>query len=167
MRKNGSLILISLLIIPLIYLLTRISFFIYHPSMLEFIRHKIWMLSWYKGSPILIGNIWRNIYTGEYIDPAGKLVINEHWNIQLPIITLLSLIPFLQKKGLKPLMIRIVYFLNLLYLLYVTFYTTGVQKYILPVYPIICILAVKSLSFFWCIIDPCVKRNTSTSKVKL
>ncbi len=166
-RKMLGKYLISLLIIPLIYLLTHISFFIYHPSMLEFIRHKIWMLSWYKGSPILIGNIWRNIYTGEYIDPAGKLVINEHWNIQLPIITLLSLIPFLQKKGLKPLMIRIVYFLNLLYLLYVTFYTTGVQKYILPVYPIICILAVKSLSFFWCIIDPCVKRNTSTSKVKL
>lgn len=165
-RKMLKSYLISLFIIPVIYLTTHISFFIYHPSLQEFIRHKIWMLSWYRGSPILTGNIWRNIFTGEYIDPAGKLVINEHWNIRLPVITLLSLIPFLQKKGMKQLLIRIAYYLNLLFLLYVTFFTTGVQKYIMPVYPIITILAVRSLSFFWCIIDPCMKRNTLTSKAK-
>lgn len=158
--------LVSLLIIPVIYLLTHVSFFIYHPSIHEFIRHKIWMLSWYRGSPILTGNIWRNIFTGEYIDPAGKLVVNEHWNLRLPVIITLSLIHFWQKKAVKQLPVRIAYYLNLLFLLYVTFYTTGVQKYIMPVYPITCILAVRSLPLFWCIINPCVKRNTLTSKVK-
>ena len=165
-RKMLKSYLISLLIIPLIYLVSHISFFIYHPSLHEFIRHKIWMLSWYRGSPILAGNIWRNIFTGEYIDPAGKLVANEHWNLRLPVIITLSLIPFLQKKVRNQLPIRIAYYLNLFLLLYVTFFTTGVQKYIMPVYPITSILAVRSLSFFWCIIDPCVKVIISKSKVK-
>ena len=165
-RKMLKSYLISLLIIPLIYLVSHISFFIYHPSLHEFIRHKIWMLSWYRGSPISIGNIWRNIFTGEYIDPAGKLVANEHWNVRLPVIITLSLIPFLQKKVRNQLPIRIAYYLNLFLLLYVTFFTTGVQKYIMPVYPITSILAVRSLSFFWCIIDPCVKVIISKSKVK-
>ena len=165
-RKMLKSYLISLLIIPLIYLVSHISFFIYHPSLQEFIRHKIWMLAWYRGSPISIGNIWRNIFTGEYIDPAGKLVANEHWNVRLPVIITLSLIPFLQKKVRNQLPIRIAYYLNLFLLLYVTFFTTGVQKYIMPVYPITSILAVRSLSFFWCIIDPCVKVIISKSKVK-
>ncbi len=165
-RKMFKSYLISLLIIPLIYVVTHISFFIYHPSLKEFIRHKIWMLSWYRGSPVLFGNFWRNIFTGEYIDPAGKLVANEHWNLRLPVIITLSLIPFLQKKGRKQLPIRIAYYLHLLFLLYVTFFTSGVQKYIMPVYPITSILAVRGLSFFWCIIDPCVKMIISKSKVK-
>ncbi len=165
-RKILRSYLISLFIIPVIYLLAHISFFIYHPSLQEFIRHKIWMLSWYRGSPISPGNIWRNIFTGDYFDPAGKLVANEHWNVRLPVIITLSLIPFFQKKAVQQLPIRIAYYLNLLFLLYVTFFTTGVQKYIIPVYPITSILAVRSLSFFWCIIDPCVKVIISKSKVK-
>lgn len=165
-RKMLRSYLISLFIIPVIYLLAHISFFIYHPSLLEFIRHKIWMLSWYRGSPISPGNIWRNIFTGEYLDPTGKLVANEHWTLRLPIKISLSLMPFFPKKDVEHIPIRIAYYLNLLFLLYVTFFTTGVQKYIMPVYPITCILAVRSLSFFWCIIGPCVKMITSISKVK-
>lgn len=57
-RKLLQAYLISSIVVPTVYLLAHISFFVYHPSLIEFLRHKKWMLNWFTGSPVILGNIW-------------------------------------------------------------------------------------------------------------
>ncbi|MBI2617165.1 hypothetical protein HYW55_03475 [Candidatus Gottesmanbacteria bacterium] len=156
----------SAVFIPGIYLLTHIAFFFYHPSFFEFMKHKIWMLSWFTGTTIYFGNIWRNIFTGFYFDPSGVFVANTHWNIILPVIFVLALASFKfqltfwqSKKG-------FVYGLCLLYLLYVTFLTNGLQKFIMPVYPLIIVLALGTVEDLHSIIRRCRKVKFLPSRGK-
>ncbi len=89
--KSLKLFFISSFLVPLVYLISHISFFIYNPSVILFLWHKKWMLSWFTGTPVIFGNIWQNIFTGSYIDSTGKLAANKHWTIIQPIIVLLSI----------------------------------------------------------------------------
>jgi predicted membrane-bound dolichyl-phosphate-mannose-protein mannosyltransferase len=139
-RKQLHLFILASFLIPTIYFLCHISFFIYHPSLIEFLRHKKWMLSWYSGSVYSIGNVWRNIITGYYINPSGKIVRNELWNILLPMCIFLSLIPQKIKYMKNPPQL-IVLGITLLYLGYVTILTTGVGKFLMPILPLCYILA--------------------------
>lgn len=168
-RKKSflSVFLISSVFVPLIYLVSHISFFVYHPSIIEFLRHKKWMLAWFTGTPIVFGNIWRNIFTGTYIDSVGKLVSNEHWIILLPVISVLSMSSlisiFFKQHGKEK---KILYGLVMGYLLYLTAATGGLQKFLMPIYPLMILLTVDSLSFLYSIIGTWKKRIISRSKAK-
>lgn len=130
-------------LIPIIYLVSHFSFFVYHPSVVEFVAHKKWMIAWFFGSPRILGNFLRNILTGSYIDPTGKLVVNQLWTPFLPLVSLLAVLRFrvriIKKKSIA---LFTIWCLSVLYLIYATVLTTGVQKYLMHVYPLITILAV-------------------------
>lgn len=153
-RKDLLHFILSSFLVPLVYLISHISFFVYHPSIIEFLRHKKWMVSWFMGSPAILGNIWRNILTSRYIDTGNKLVSNQQWVITLPIVVLSALIPV--KKYLlfrKNIEVSVLYGLCVLYIIYVTILTSGVQKFIMPIYPLLCILAVSNLYRLYSIIN--------------
>lgn len=166
-KKFLSAFFISSLFVPLIYLVSHISFFVYHPSFVEFLRHKKWMLAWFIGTPVVFGNIWRNIFTGTYIDSVGKLVSNEHWNILLPIIFILSLgsiVPLFLKQGRRE--EKILCGLSIGYLVYLTVATGGLQKFLMPIYPAIILLAVTTVTSLYSIITLWKKQIISRSKAK-
>ncbi|OIO13926.1 hypothetical protein COV53_04205 [Candidatus Gottesmanbacteria bacterium CG11_big_fil_rev_8_21_14_0_20_37_11] len=147
----------SSLLIPVIYLVSHLSFFIYHPSFVEFLRHKKWMLSWFTGTPAITGNIWRNIFTGKYISSTGKLLSNAYWIPVIPILTFMSIIPrkmFMKQKYVE---LGVIYGVVIINLIYVTFLTNGIQKFIMPIYPFIVIIAVNNLLYFYSIISSCRK----------
>lgn len=129
-----------------IYVIAHLSFFFYHPSLLEFFAHKKWMLHWFANAVILRGNIMRNVYTGTYMDSIGHIRTNEHWTPVLPIMTTISLLPMKMTS---------LYGFILLYTGYTVFFTSGVQKFLLPIYPIMIVLAIGNLSS---IISSCRKR---------
>ena len=86
--------LLGSITVPVIYIALHISFFFYHPSLIEFLRHKKWMLAWFTGSPIIIGNIWRFIFTGNYLDSTRKMASDKHWNTVIPLIVILAVASF-------------------------------------------------------------------------
>lgn len=154
-RKYLQTYFISTALVSLVYLITHISFFIYHPSVMEFLRHKKWMLNWFTGSPVIFGNIWRNIITGTYIDSTGKLAVNEHWTIVLPLIVLFAITCarrdiFMKKKS----NLFFLYGLSILYVLYLTIATYGVGKFLMPIYPLVIVLSLSHLSTIYSIIVP-------------
>lgn len=152
-RKNLSVFISASFLIPLVYLISHISFFIYHPSLFEFLRHKKWMLTWFTGSVTVTGNIWVNIFSGHYFDSDGRFVFNEHWNIFTPFIVVFSLLPIkrdlVDKKNLDFLVLSGV---SLLFLIYLTFLTFGLEKFLMPIYPLLSILAVSNLVHLYSII---------------
>lgn len=149
-------------IIPVVYLFSHTAYFVYHPSLIEFIQHKKWVFSWWSSSPILIGNIWKNILTGRYIDSVGAQRINDLWTPLLPITVIFALLnaPFrnLETQNEKV----ILYGLCIVYLLYVSFFTGGVEKFIMPVYPFLIILSVDSLNRLLCSIIAIWKKRVLT-----
>lgn len=157
-RANLRIFLLSSLLIPIIYLITHISFFVYHPSLIEFLRHKKWMLSWFSGSKRIVGNIWINIFTGYYRNTTDKLVRNEYWFITIPMVVTLALLQIRRLK-LKDIGMLIIYGICLFYLIYLTFLTDGVAKFLMPIYPLLCILAVGNLHIFYSIIVAWKKKN--------
>ncbi len=157
-RENLRIFLLSSLIIPVIYLISHISFFVYHPSLVEFLRHKKWMLSWFSGSKRIAGNIWINIFTGYYLDTTGKLVRNEYWIITISMMVTLALLQ-IRRFALKNIGMLVIYGICLLYLIYLTFLTDGVAKFLMPIYPLLCILAVRNLNIFYSIIAAWKKKN--------
>lgn len=152
-KKDMIFFSLTSLLIPVIYLLNHISYFIYHPSFFEFLRHKKWMLTWFSGTTVSPGNIFRNIYTGTYLDSTGALTINEHWFPVIPVVVTLGIIIIGKDIFLKKNIHRIfIYALTLVYLLYVAFLTGGVQKFIMPIYPLLIILAVHNTGRLYSII---------------
>lgn len=143
---------VSSLLVPVIYFISHTTFFIHKPSLIEFLRHKKWMLAWFTGSPVNIGNIWRNVFTGSYIDPTGYLVVtNEYWTLFIPMIVVLAIakpqnLPAI--GGVK----GIVYWLCILYLIYLSFLTLGLQKMLMPIYPLLIILAINTTHDLYSII---------------
>ena len=145
------------MIIPMVYLIVHLSFFIYHPSVIEFLRHKKWMLAWFTGTPVITGNILRNIFSGLYLDSTDKLTLNKLWTPLLPVVTVLALGSFRGRYFLKSMVSFIIFYgINLIYLLYLVFLTNGLQKFIMPVYPILIILAIQNLKELYSIIRACV-----------
>ncbi|MBI3379794.1 glycosyltransferase family 39 protein [Candidatus Gottesmanbacteria bacterium] len=158
-RKDLSILIKASFLIPIVYLLSHISFFVYHPSLVEFLRHKKWMLAWFTGSPKIFGNIWRNIFTGFYIDTTNKLMKNEFWILLIPIIIIFSLIPTVKIQKKNSLEFIVLYGLNILYLAYVTILTDGNQKFMMPIYPMLCIMAVSNFTLLYSIIASWKKSN--------
>lgn len=128
-------------LVPIIYLLSHSAFFIYHPSMIEFLRHKKWMLVWFTGTPVLYGNIWKNIFTGRYLDSTGQEALNNHWAVSIPVVVV-SAMTNISKSTLKLNNLLIIYGICLVYLIYLTILTGGLQKFLMPIFPLLCVLAV-------------------------
>jgi predicted membrane-bound dolichyl-phosphate-mannose-protein mannosyltransferase len=153
----------SSLLIPVIYLICHISFFVYHPSFIEFLRHKKWMLAWYRGTPIITGNIWKNIYTGTYLDSTRLLAKNQYWWPFLPFIYTFAILRF------RPSMLKyyadpfiLTYGFMIFFLFYVTFATNGLQKFVMPVYPLVILLALSNIEAMYSIIKHSHARFRST-----
>lgn len=166
-RKLIHFVIASFLI-PGVYFISHISFFSYHPSLIEFLKHKRWMLSWFSGSIVNVGNIWRNIFTGYYVDSTGILVSNQYWTQLIPIIIILAITRWrrslLNQKNFD---LIFVYILSVMYLIYVTFLTGGLQKFIMPVYPLLTILAISNFTSGYSIMIACKKRILARSKIRL
>lgn len=143
----------SSFLIPAVYFISHTSFFIYHPSLIEFLRHKKWMLAWFSGATAIFANIWRNIFTGFYLDTTYKLVRNQHWSIFVPLVVVFSFIPVKKILSKKHLIFTTVFGLSVIYLVYATVLTDGNQKFIMPIYPLLCIMAVANLRRFYSIIS--------------
>lgn len=164
-RKSLKIFLGSSFLILTVYLITHLSFFIYHPSLLEFVRHKKWMLSWFKGSPSIFGNIWRNVFHGIYIDPTGKSVLtNNYWTPIIPLIVILAVTRI--RKAIftnKQLPLLTIYGFCLIYLIYLTVLTSGQQRFLMPIYPLLIILSLNHLSLLFYSIMRAWKKHTSSS----
>lgn len=145
-----AVFLLSTCLIPAVYTMSHLSYFVYHPSIAEFIRHKIWMLSWFKGSAVIPGNIWSDLFTGRFIDSSGHAARNEYWTVLVPVVTFFYLTAALILKGDQQK--KMLYSMTFLYLLYVTFLTVGYQKFIMPVYPVMVLLSLQAMEAFYSII---------------
>lgn len=157
----------SLIILPLVYLFLHASFFIYHPSFIEFLRHKKWMIAWFSGTPRIFGNIARNIFTGYYIDSTGELVQNEYWYFLIPFYYILAFLSiFLIRKMKNRIKIVCIYGISAIFFVYSFILTTGLQKFLMPVSPLIRILAILSVYRFYSIILPWNKRILMKSRKK-
>lgn len=140
--------IISLSLIPFIYLLTHISYFLNHHTLVDFIKHKKWMVAWWSGSPIIIGNIWKNIFTGKYIDSVGNIRLTEGWNYLIPIVTVLGIFR-LRKNIWKNKNLVLIYGVTFVYLvIFLTFLNGGILKFIMPIYPLLVILAFDNINSF-------------------
>ena len=149
--------ILSTLIIPSVYLITHISFFIYHPSLIEFLRHKKWMLAWFTGTPVKPGNILRNLFTGKLFDTLDNLTVNKEWSILQPAVTVLSFIPF---------RLSVLFGFVLLYFLYDVFLTGGQAKFLMPIFPFMAVLAIKNLEAVYSIIHSWMRLKSQPSKIK-
>lgn len=142
-RKHIRRFFLSLLAIGVIYIGVHISYFYYHPSLVEFLRHKKWMLAWFSGSPRIGGNIWRNIFTGWYLDSTGAVVYNTLWSpVVLTVVILATLFMRLRPPPHSLPRYMFIFSIVISYLVYITFLTNGSEKFLLPIYPILCILGV-------------------------
>lgn len=149
-RKLVLTFLISSLIIPLFYLLIHFSFFLNNHTFIEFLRHKKWMLSWFTGSPIIVGNLLRNVLTGWYIDSVGDFKFSSDWNIVWALVFLLGITRF--RKNLfnkNNLEILVIYAICIAFILYLTFLNIGLLKYLMPIYPLLTILAVDNIRLIY------------------
>lgn len=160
-RKNSiKYFLLTSAIIPIIYLITHAMFFVYHPSFAEFLQHKRWMLSWFSGTVISIGNIWRSLMTGWYTNSSGVLRQSDHWWIVVPIVIVSSILsPFV--KFISRSAVWYLYLLSTLILVYLTFLSNGDQKFVMPIYPILVVLSVRTLTYLYSIILIHAKRGRS------
>lgn len=148
-KKQLKLFIISTLLIPIIYLFSHIMYFANNHSFIEFLRHKKWMVDWWSGSPIIPFNIWRNILTGWYKDSVGDIRYSEFWTPIIPSVVILALFRF-RKNILNKLNVPLltIYASCIIYLLFLTFLNGGVLKFIMPIYPLLCILAVDNAMIF-------------------
>jgi hypothetical protein len=152
-KKNMTIFALSTMLVPIIYLISHLSYFFYHPSFIEFLRHKKWMLAWFSGSVKIVGNLVRNILTGYYSTPSGLTARNEHWIILQPVTLISGLFSplLISAKKIESRFVA-VYSICLSYLLYAIFLTDGAAKFIMPIYPILCILASHTIGLLYSII---------------
>lgn len=150
-RKLVITFLLSWILVPFIYLLTHLVFFYYHPSLVEFIKHKVWMIRWWTGSPIIPGNILRNILTGFYLDTQYKLQHTYEWNLITPIVVILGILRFRRNIFKKNnLALLTLYTLSFIYLfVFLTFLNGGVLKFLMPIFPLLSLLAIDNLKIIF------------------
>ena len=142
---------ISLVLIPVVYLLSYFRYFIYHPSLVSFINYQKYLISWRLGNPVVIGNVFRVLFLGVYKNWWDGHVLTDPdwaWKIQFSFeFTLITLLLNLfEKRDARQLFLA---FLSLVFILYVAFDTVGLAKYLLPVYPLMIILSMRTLGRFF------------------
>ncbi len=151
-QKRGlGLFFLSSWFIPLFYLIIHFSFFLNNHNFADFLKHKKWMLAWFTGSPIVVGNLLRVVFTGWYYNSVGDLQFTTDWNWLWPSVFFLGLIPFffLNQKEWKNPSVSLTYGVTLIFTLYLIFLNLGLLKYLLPVYPLLAILAINNLKLIF------------------
>jgi len=139
--------LISLVIIPVVYLVSYSVYFVYHPSIIEFIRFQKWVIDWRLGNPVVFGNIWRTILTGSYTNWwDGGSVVSSDWTLHLPIIVVGGLLGGVIAIKRKHADLLFLFSISAVFLLYVSVATVGVAAYIMPIYPLLIVLFVSFIA---------------------
>lgn len=146
-RQYVRLWVLSLSLIPLVYTLSYTMFFVHGNSFIDFIDFHKWIFNWRLGNPAVPGNIVTTFLFGKYRSwwESGGWVSYTEWSIVSPLIFFGGLFSVLHlPKSLKDLRFFI-YVVVLLYVIYAGVGTTGLSKYVFPVYPLLAGLA----SFFF------------------
>ncbi len=160
--------LVSLLILPVVYIFSHAAYFYYHPSIFEFLRYQKWILSWRSGNPFIIGNILRSIILKKYQSwwDDNLYIDYNNWSILSPIIPLFSLSSYIIKNINQNSNAKLIYQISILYFAYVFVGTTGIEKYLLPVYPLMVILTSYFLIYLFNIIIQYGRIGFATYKTK-
>ncbi len=146
-RANLKLWIVSLATIPLVYLFSYISFFIYHPSLINFLKYQKYLIAWRLGNPIVAGNIFRTILMGKYINWWDqKQVIDTQWTVAIPALVILALLGGLFAIKHKLNCLLYLGSLCIVFLVYLGIGTVGVARYLLPVYPFLVIISVNCVN---------------------
>lgn len=148
-RKLGWL-LVSLLIIPTVYISSYTAFFNHHPNVIEFLKFQRWVIEWRLGNPRVLGNIFTTLLIGRYRSwwSPYSWVHYREWTILSPIVTIFGLgsIVWVRKQVGQYFYL---YLMMFIFFIYIGVATTGVAKYVYPVYPVLTLFAVKSLINIW------------------
>lgn len=147
LRKKGKRYFLPFFIswcifLPLVYLLSYIMYFFYHPSFWEFLRYQNWIIHWRLQNPIKFGNIFSTLLFGRYQTWWENPVwlVSSDWTVLTGIITIVGFVGLI--RWFKRYPHKILTILCILYVVYLAIGTVGVAKFILPVYPILIICAV-------------------------
>lgn len=137
-----------LLLLPLTYGLTH-SVYLFHNSLVEFIKYQYWILHWRMGEPYVPGNLLTMILTGYYQSwwQHGVWLTRDDWSMSIPIVSIFGCIGlwFWRKRYPNALFALV----TVIYLAYVSVLTVGVTKFLLPVYPLLVIAAVYGASMIY------------------
>lgn len=135
--------ILSLFIIPVLYLVVHASYFINNHSLLDFIKYQYWIIRWRSGNPFVVGNILRTLFLGKYQSWWDKSIFlpYDNWTVFSPLIPVMAFVSPMFFKLKNKQFILLIWIMTFIYFLYVFIATTGVEKYLLLVYPLYCILA--------------------------
>ncbi|HCS78152.1 TPA: hypothetical protein DIV55_00225 [Patescibacteria group bacterium] len=138
---------ITLLLVPFIYLVSYLVYFYYHASLVEFIEFQKYIISWRLGNPIVMGNIFRTIFTGSYQNWwDGGLTIDHEWTRELPVLFILALIGGMYAIKTNNHKLQLLLALSLVFITYLTVGSVGVARYLLVVTPFLTILSANGVS---------------------
>lgn len=147
--------LTSLVIIPIVYIMSHFFYFFYHPSLGEFIKYQRWIISWRRGNPYLIGNIINVLFWKKYFSwwDQNLSIRYGSWTFLSPLLPVLSFVSiYCKSKNIKKINVFLLWSVAIIYFIYVLFNTTGLEKYLLPIYPILAILSSYTLHQLFSII---------------
>lgn len=134
--------IVTLFIIPVLYVLSYSIYFINH-SLIDFINFNKYLISWRLNNPVVVGNIFRTVFTGKYRSWwSDELIIDHEWTIFLPIIAILAFVSgfYAIKKGTPQL--KLLFGIILSFITYLALGSVGVARYLLPIYPLMVVLSV-------------------------
>ncbi len=143
-RNNLKLWLVSLLIIPVIYLLSYTVYFYFHPDLMEFVSFQKYIIGWRLGNPVVFGNIFRTILTGNYLSWwNNSLITDQEWSITLPVLIFTAVIGALIAVRKRELLLIFLSALSFGFIIYLAIGSVGVARYLTPVLPYLIILALR------------------------
>ena len=148
-RRSKDLVkfVVTLLLVPFIYLISYLVYFYYHASLVEFIEFQKYIISWRLGNPIVMGNIFRTIFTGSYQNWwDGGLTIDHEWTRELPVLFILALIGGMYAIKTNNHKLQLLLALSLVFITYLTVGSVGVARYLLVVTPFLTILSANGVS---------------------
>ncbi len=145
-KRDTLLVMLSLLLIPLIYLASYTMYFVYGHTLADFIRFQKWAIVWRTGNPWVYGNIFLTVLIGKYRSWwDNSWVVNNEWGLLQPIIFIFGMLGILFIK-IKDRVKMLPYAAMVwVYFIYLAVLTTGVMKYIYPVLPIMVIFTANAM----------------------
>ena len=133
-------------LLPLVYILSYSMYFVYHPSMIDFLKYQVWVVNWRSSNPFVFGNMVTTMLVGWYRSWWGnpQWLYSTDWSIVMS----LTFISGVLGLGLwwKTGYAKWLALMTGLFVLYVSVGTVGVAKYMLPVYPLLTIAGIQFIS---------------------
>ncbi len=145
-KSSLKIWLVSLLLVPVVYLISYLMFFKYHFSFIEFINFHRYLVGWRLGNPVVWGNALQSLLTGSYRNWwDGGYVFDREWNFEMPLLLIASATGAILAIKHKKISLYVLMIISGIYFLYLNFGTTGVIRYSLPIYPLLLILSLYPL----------------------